>query len=155
MKKIPSFEEFLNEHDFNNIKEGRSFTKQQIKSKAIEILKDLGISRPDNNLIQDTINYLRNLIDSEKSGVVFDSIKNSNMLEESINTRLRSQIVVDLKRANFKRDVDFEFIGSQLYAKDIDIANELTDKLSDKYKFVIQYGKVEDDGRIPINVAKK
>lgn len=77
-----------------------------------------------------------------------------NNINESINTRLRAEIFVNLKRAGFIPQEDFEFVGSQLYAKDIDIANELTDKLSNKYKFVIQYGKVEDDGRIPINVAK-
>jgi hypothetical protein len=60
-----------------------------------------------------------------------------------------------LKKAGFKPDDDFEFGGSQLYAKDIDVAKQIVDDLADKYRFVIQDKRIGKDGKVPVNVGRK
>lgn len=69
MKKVQTFEEFINESD---ILEGKSFTFGQIKFKAEKILRGLGISRPDKEAVKETIQFLKNMIEKQKSGTVFE-----------------------------------------------------------------------------------
>ena len=111
-------------------------------------------------LVETYSEFLNNINESKQSGYTRNvneskEIKQIEKIDESIDSRFRSEIYVNLKKAGFIPDEDFEYSGSQLYAKDIDVANEIIYKLSNKYNFVIHYGKVKDDNRIPINVAKK
>jgi hypothetical protein len=112
-----------------------------LKEKIGEMEKDIPA------WIQDHISQAYNYLKQANDGY--------HELDESINTRLRSEIFVNLKRAGFVPDEDFEYAGSQLLAIDMETAKEIVDDLSDKYEFSIQDKRITKEGKVPINVGKK
>lgn len=112
-----------------------------LKEKIGEMEKDIPA------WIQDHISQAYNYLKQANDGY--------HELDESINTRLRSEIFVNLKRAGFVPDEDFEYSRSQLYAKDMEVAKDIVDELADKYRFSIQDKRITKEGKVPINVGRK
>lgn len=154
-----------------NINESRGHSFYKIRSNKLNESEDHEVKMAQNQL-DAIIKYTTELKDmigedeidipawiqdhiSQSYNYIKQASTNYHTLEESIDTRFRSEIFVNLKKAGFKPDDDFEFSGSQLYAKDIDVAKQIVDDLADKYRFVIQDKRIGKDGKVPVNVGRK
>ena len=133
-----------------NLNEAKMSTNQleAVINSALDLKEKIGEMEKDIPAwIQDHISQAYNYLKQANDGY--------HELDESINTRLRSEIFVNLKRAGFVPDEDFEYMGSQLYAKDMEVAKDIVDELADKYRFSIQDKHITKEGKVPINVGRK
>lgn len=75
-------------------------------------------------------------------------------LNESLNTRTRSKIVVHLKKHGIIHGEDYEMAGSEFLANDSDTAEDIADAVAGKFKVAIYNERATKDGKIPVMITE-
>lgn len=132
-------------NDLGNIK--REAAKKSERGESIYVVKDkrgrykLSKHYEDGNTYAAYYNGMPQDLDESK-------------VDESINSRVRSKIVVHLKRQGINHGEDYEYLGGEFIAKDIQTAQDIADAASDKYRVVIYDDRKMSGDRIPMMIVE-
>jgi len=142
----------FDEYDNNSINEKRLFTIEEIKKKAREVLKGLGVKIPTEEEVKDMVNKLKSFIKDHETGVIQE---NNDNLDKSYKAGSKFGITVDpdkVFRPNnflvFTRYEIAEMILQDVYGEEYDdeigkYINDFAQKLSDKDCEDFVKGRVE------------
>ena len=83
-----------------------------------------------------------------------DNSKILESLDESIDSRVRSKIVVHLKNQGIEHGEDYDYSGGEFLAKDMDVAQNMADAVADKFRVVIYDDRITKDGKIPMMIVE-
>lgn len=72
MKHVNTFESFLNESFNKEVNETRGFSLRELRKKAYETLRELGVKIPTEKQIKDFVDNLKTLIKDENLGIVME-----------------------------------------------------------------------------------
>ncbi len=75
-------------------------------------------------------------------------------INESINQRVRAEIVVHLKTEGLYFNEDYTYSGGLFIARDIETAQAMADAVAGKFRCVIYDNMMGDDGKAPMMIVK-
>jgi phage terminase small subunit len=93
--------------------ESRGFTLKELQKKAQELLKGLGIAVPNKKLLDDTVNHIKNIISSERAGIVFESIDSQSDSQsfDAYIDMIQESTCLEISRDELEYTVILEFFG--------------------------------------------
>jgi hypothetical protein len=80
--------------------------------------------------------------------------KFDEFVNESINQRVRAEIVVQLKSEGLMFGEDYEYSGGIFYARDMETAQAMADAIAGKFRCAIYDDKITKDGKVPMMIVK-
>jgi hypothetical protein len=83
-----------------------------------------------------------------------ENLVNQESLDESIDSRVRSKIVVHLKNQGIEHGEDYDYSGGEFLAKNMDVAQNIADAAADKFRVVIYDDRITKDGKIPMMIVE-
>jgi len=156
MKYFKTFEQFINEQNLA-LSESKKFIEVSVRDarKASDHLNDEHRGQyetdgsnyyifKDEDDAYDALQHLRNM-----KIEIYDTDVN-----ESINSRVRSKIVVALKKHGFENTIDYTYSGGFFMALDIETAQNMADALGDDYKISIKDDIATKDGSIQMMIVE-
>ena len=73
---------------------------------------------------------------------------------ESINSRVRSKIVVFLKKQGYKNGEDYEYSTGEFIANDLETAQKMADAIGDEFRVAIYDDRKTKDGKVPMMIVE-
>ena len=173
--KIRNFTDFLNENQHNEAEELiKAFIENQCKGerpdkklldKAIDKLEELCSKTSTtigNITIQDgsctdkhiCIDPVTNTLGKTLGKIEVGENHTDESVDESIDMRTRSEIVVHLKKDGINFNDDYTFNVGTFYAKDMETAQAMADSIAGTFQCTIFDDKITPEGTVPMMIAK-
>lgn len=80
--------------------------------------------------------------------------KFQEFVNESIDSRVRSKIVVHLKSEGILHGEDYEYSTGLFIAKDIETARDIADAVAGKFRAMIYDNRIGKDGKVPMMIVQ-
>lgn len=170
MKKFISFEEFVNEKyeskEKNSINEfgplaGSGNTRADALDKA---KRDAAKKSERSQMIyvvggkySGTYKLSKRFEDGNTYAAYYNGMPqdlDENKVDESIDSRVRSKIVVHLKNQGIAHREDYEYSAGTFFAKNMDIAQNIATAAADKFRVVIYDDRITKDGKVPMMIVE-
>lgn len=124
--------------------------------KLIKKAKELGIETADElrDLIADMPSDGYNFISGADYEIAKKRLKIKESVNESIDSKVRSKIVVALKSSGINHLTDYDYKAGQFIAKDKSTAEKIESALDGKFRVKAYYDRVNKNGGIPMMIVK-